>query len=71
MVNLLGFEDSDGDYAEKRAILAAIPGAHLFWYGKKSRPGRKLGHVTLLRDTSDRSELLALAKQIEKLWYGC
>ncbi|MDJ0524232.1 MAG: 5-(carboxyamino)imidazole ribonucleotide synthase, partial [Microcystis sp. M53600_WE12] len=71
MVNLLGFEDSDGDYGEKRAILAAIPDAQVFWYGKKSRPGRKLGHVTLLRDTSDRSELLALAKQIEKLWYGC
>ncbi|MFM7478845.1 MAG: 5-(carboxyamino)imidazole ribonucleotide synthase [Microcystis aeruginosa] len=71
MVNLLGFEDSDGDYAEKRAVLAAIPDAHVFWYGKKSRRGRKLGHVTLLRDTSDRSELLALAKQIEKLWYGC
>jgi 5-(carboxyamino)imidazole ribonucleotide synthase len=71
MVNLLGFEDSDGDYGEKRAVLAAIPDAHVFWYGKKSRPGRKLGHVTLLRDTSDRSELLALAKQIEKLWYGC
>jgi 5-(carboxyamino)imidazole ribonucleotide synthase len=70
MVNLLGFEDSNRDYAEKRAILAAIPRAHVFWYGKQSRLGRKLGHVTVLQNTSDRSQLLALAKQIEKLWYG-
>jgi 5-(carboxyamino)imidazole ribonucleotide synthase len=71
MVNLLGFEDSNSDYAEKRAILAAIPQAHVFWYGKKSRHGRKLGHVTVLRDTSDRSQSLALVKDIERLWYGC
>jgi 5-(carboxyamino)imidazole ribonucleotide synthase len=69
MVNLLGFENSDGDYAEKRSVLAAIPGAHVYWYGKKSRCGRKLGHVTVLSNTSDRSQLSALAKEIENLWY--
>jgi 5-(carboxyamino)imidazole ribonucleotide synthase len=31
MVNLLGLEDSDSDYAEKRAVLAAIPHAHPYW----------------------------------------
>ena len=38
------------------AGLLAIPGAHLHLYGKDPRPGRKLGHVTLLTDASERSE---------------
>jgi 5-(carboxyamino)imidazole ribonucleotide synthase len=25
-----------------------IPGAHLHLYGKEPRPGRKLGHITLV-----------------------
>ena len=29
----------------------AIPGAHLHLYGKEPRPGRKLGHVTLVDPT--------------------
>jgi 5-(carboxyamino)imidazole ribonucleotide synthase len=28
--------------------LLAVPGAHVHLYGKQSRPGRKLGHVTLV-----------------------
>ena len=35
----------------KRIVAAAIlgiPGAHLHLYGKPARPGRKLGHVTLV-----------------------
>jgi 5-(carboxyamino)imidazole ribonucleotide synthase len=28
--------------------LLAIPGAHVHLYGKEPRPGRKLGHVTLV-----------------------
>jgi 5-(carboxyamino)imidazole ribonucleotide synthase len=48
MVNLLGYESSDSTYGEQRRALAALPGAHLHWYGKRgSRPGRKLGHLTL------------------------
>jgi 5-(carboxyamino)imidazole ribonucleotide synthase len=48
MVNLLGFETAESDYGERRRALAALPGAHLHWYGKRaSRPGRKLGHLTL------------------------
>ena len=51
MVNLLGFEESDADYAEQRQALANLPGAHLHWYGKRgAKPGRKLGHLTLLLD---------------------
>ena len=30
-----------------------IPGAHLHLYGKEPRPGRKLGHVTLVDPTSE------------------
>lgn len=72
MVNLLGFETSSADYSAQRAALAALPNAHLYWYGKgKSRPGRKLGHVTL---TCDRihspNELHQLIQQIEALWYS-
>lgn len=51
MVNLLGFETATRDYAEQWQQLAAIPHAHVHWYGKgESRPGRKLGHVTVKYD---------------------
>jgi 5-(carboxyamino)imidazole ribonucleotide synthase len=41
MVNLVG-----GVPALER--LLAVPGAHAHLYGKRARPGRKLGHVTLV-----------------------
>jgi 5-(carboxyamino)imidazole ribonucleotide synthase len=69
MVNLLGYEQSTGDYSEKRQQLAALPHAHVHWYGKtESRPGRKLGHVTVL--VANRQEAEAIAEQIEAIWYG-
>jgi 5-(carboxyamino)imidazole ribonucleotide synthase len=40
MVNILG------NYPDPQR-LAAIPGAHIHYYGKAPRPGRKLGHVTI------------------------
>jgi 5-(carboxyamino)imidazole ribonucleotide synthase len=36
--------------------LLAIPGAHLHLYGKDPRPGRKLGHVTLVDGDEDAIE---------------
>ena len=36
----------------------AVPGAHLHLYGKAPRPGRKLGHVTLLEPTPARLQAL-------------
>jgi 5-(carboxyamino)imidazole ribonucleotide synthase len=33
--------------------LLALPGAHVHLYGKEPRPGRKLGHVTLVDATDD------------------
>jgi 5-(carboxyamino)imidazole ribonucleotide synthase len=75
MVNLLGYEDSQQDYREKRDRLAAIPQSHLHWYNKSvSRCGRKLGHVTVVSSILEaavrRRELLAVAKTVEAIWYG-
>jgi 5-(carboxyamino)imidazole ribonucleotide synthase len=72
MVNLLGFEATTSDYAAVRQQLAAIPHAHVYWYGKaESRPGRKLGHVTVcLQPGQERAEAEAIAQQVEAIWYG-
>lgn len=73
MVNLLGYESAESDYLEKRKQLAQIEGAFVHWYGKKvSRPGRKLGHVTVLLDGEavDRGDRQAeaIAQSIESIW---
>jgi 5-(carboxyamino)imidazole ribonucleotide synthase len=39
-----------------RAALLALPGIHLHDYGKDERPGRKLGHLTLVDATADGRE---------------
>ncbi|AFY77153.1 phosphoribosylaminoimidazole carboxylase, PurK protein [Pleurocapsa sp. PCC 7327] len=79
MVNLLGYEHSHSNYQEKRDRIAAIPHAYLHWYDKtESRPGRKLGHVTVLLESetatsssqSVKEQLLEIARKIETLWYG-
>jgi 5-(carboxyamino)imidazole ribonucleotide synthase len=44
MVNLIGT-------LPPRAAVLALPGAHLHDYGKTPRPGRKLGHVTVVART--------------------
>ena len=42
--------------------LLAVPGAHVHLYGKEPRPGRKLGHVTLVGADEDAvAEVAALA----------
>lgn len=71
MVNLLGFESARHDYAEVRDRLAQIPGAVVHWYGKaESRPGRKLGHVTVRLVADDRVGAMAIVEQIESIWKG-
>jgi 5-(carboxyamino)imidazole ribonucleotide synthase len=68
MVNLLGFETAHHDYAEQRSRLAQIPNAHLYWYNKSaSRPGRKLGHVTVTPPAA--TDLPRLIQQVESCWY--
>ncbi|MBW4594235.1 MAG: 5-(carboxyamino)imidazole ribonucleotide synthase [Brasilonema angustatum HA4187-MV1] len=79
MVNLLGYEISESDYITKRQQIEQIPQAHVHWYGKtESRPGRKLGHVTVLLDIqsrdqaqaiSQRLDALRIARNIESIWY--
>ncbi|WP_431193640.1 5-(carboxyamino)imidazole ribonucleotide synthase [Trichocoleus desertorum] len=72
MVNLLGYEQSHSDYLEKRQQIEKIPQAHVHWYGKtESRPGRKLGHVTVLlsAQTAPREQALAIAQEVEAIWY--
>lgn len=49
MVNVLGRPTTDLA-ASLPAALAASPTASIHLYGKSSRPGRKLGHVTVLGD---------------------
>ena len=50
MLNLIG------DLPESSEVLA-VPDAHLHLYGKSSRPGRKLGHVTLRAASPERLAL--------------
>lgn len=71
MVNLLGYEYSQHDYLDKRQKLANLPRSFVHWYGKaESRPGRKLGHVTVLLDSPQRSSAQVTIQKIESLWYG-
>ncbi|MBV9384914.1 MAG: 5-(carboxyamino)imidazole ribonucleotide synthase [Chroococcidiopsidaceae cyanobacterium CP_BM_ER_R8_30] len=72
MVNLLGYENaSASDYSGKLQQLEQIPQAHVYWYGKtESRPGRKLGHVTILLDAQNREQETAIAQQVESIWYN-
>ena len=61
MVNLLGTRDAPARPVGLAAALA-VPGAHVHLYGKRrSRLGRKMGHVTALGATVDEAARLAMA----------
>jgi 5-(carboxyamino)imidazole ribonucleotide synthase len=66
MINLIG-------WMPPRAELLAVPGLHLHDYGKHPRPGRKLGHCTLVsasageRNRRARALLKALAMKLPGL----
>ena len=55
MINLIGA-------APDTAKVLAIPGANLHLYDKAPRPGRKLGHITLITQNAQ-----ALAQELERL----
>src|SRR5262249_12955410 len=60
MVTLLGRRDAPGA-PEGLAEALAVPGAHVHIYGKRrSRPGRKMGHVTALGNSVDEALQTAL-----------
>jgi 5-(carboxyamino)imidazole ribonucleotide synthase len=73
MINLLGYEESHSDYLAQREKIATLPQTHLHWYGKTdSRPGRKLGHVTVLWDQMSLDQAQAVHQAIatvEAIWY--
>ena len=70
MVNLLGYESSHCDYQKQRQQLTAIPHATVHWYGKtESRPGRKLGHITVLLEADNDKEVKDIIHEIESIWY--
>jgi 5-(carboxyamino)imidazole ribonucleotide synthase len=50
-VNVLGVDDADVVGRVPDAL--AVPGARVHLYGKASRPGRKIGHVTVLGDDAE------------------
>lgn len=68
MVNLLGFEESESEYLEKRDRILEIPHSFVHWYGKKSRPGRKLGHATVILDAEQIAQASSIIKKIESIW---
>ena len=51
MVNLIGSTPRAED-------VLRVPGAHLHLYGKEPRPGRKLGHVTLVEPTAEHERMV-------------
>ncbi len=56
MINIIG-------EAPDTAKVLHVPGAHLHLYGKSPRPNRKIGHVTVLADTS--AELETTLEKLE------
>lgn len=64
MVNLIGAKGEKGlAQIENLQEILKIPGAYLHWYSKEeTRPGRKMGHVTLINDN-----LEALKSDIERV----
>ena len=70
MVNLLGFEESDSNYQDKRSQILQIPNSFVHWYGKTSHPGRKLGHVTVVLNKQELTQAKSIIEQIKFIWYG-
>jgi 5-(carboxyamino)imidazole ribonucleotide synthase len=67
MVNILGGDAGDL-YSAYRHVLARDPGIKVHLYGKQVKPGRKVGHVTLLGH--DHEELLARGRHAADYFAG-
>lgn len=68
MVNLVGEKGHTGTpQLTNTDVVLALPGVFLHWYGKtETRPGRKMGHVTVVRGTVEKAKEVADAV-LEKL----
>jgi len=70
MINLLGYEVSQSNYQAKREQISQLPHTFVHWYNKKgARPGRKMGHVTVLFIDSN-VKVKEIASRIEAIWYS-
>lgn len=58
-INVVGPADGS-DPRERLQEALGVERAHLHLYGKEARPGRKLGHVTVLADTVDEAHAIAV-----------
>jgi len=67
MVNILGGDAGDL-YSAYRHVLARDPGIKVHLYGKEVRPGRKLGHVTVIGDNYE--QLLARGRHAADYFAG-
>jgi 5-(carboxyamino)imidazole ribonucleotide synthase len=67
MVNILG-GDVGNLQSAYRHVLARDPGIKVHLYGKEVRPGRKVGHVTVMG--SDYEELLARGRHAADYFAG-
>jgi len=65
-VNVLGVDGSD--VATRVPAALSVEGARVHLYGKRSRPGRKIGHVTVLGDDVDVA--LAAARRAAAILLG-
>lgn len=59
MANILGGPQRDPFTERQRRAWQAHPGAKVHGYGKQPRPGRKVGHVTVLGDELDEAIYVA------------
>ncbi len=64
MMNLVGADGHSGPAVlEGKSKLSGLENVYLHWYGKsETRPGRKMGHVTILGRS--KTESIALAEEI-------
>ncbi|HTM67343.1 MAG TPA: 5-(carboxyamino)imidazole ribonucleotide synthase [Flavipsychrobacter sp.] len=65
MVNILGKAATGSNLSSAVGSLLTMKNVHVHWYGKKEKPGRKLGHVTITDQTS--ASALATAETVRNI----
>jgi 5-(carboxyamino)imidazole ribonucleotide synthase len=61
MVNLLGVSESQNFMDNYAQVMSNFPGIKIHSYGKAPRPGRKLGHITVVGEDSNACSQIAEA----------